>query len=80
MVLLFAHLTSRLTSIFSCTLYHTFTHMQGRNKERKRRVVGQECQKKGERKKGKKGGAIRETRQKKRIEKDEVLADTLFQC
>jgi hypothetical protein len=28
LVLLFVHLTSRLASTFSCTLYHAFTHQQ----------------------------------------------------
>jgi hypothetical protein len=59
--------------------------MQGRNKEGKRGVVGQACQKEGERKrdkkKGKKGwGGNRRSKAKKRIEKDEVLVNTLFQC
>jgi len=57
--------------------------MQGKNKERKRGVVGQECQKRGKRKrvkKGKKRWGNKRNKAKKRIEKDEVLANTLFQC
>jgi hypothetical protein len=56
--------------------------MQGKNKERKSGVVGQTCQKEGERKRGKKkekrGGGIGKARQNVFLKRTRFLPTTSF--